>query len=130
MSECLLREVVTTELVIEHFQDEQDNTFALIMPCMSSNNQAAQRCNNRRNHSTSYRKVAKKIKIHHAVIDFANRFIIATVKMEEELSSEVLENENIVHSSNYKSIITNSSSMSNAVCNECCLWSALQYSAA
>jgi hypothetical protein len=34
-------------------------------------------------------KLIKKFKTHCAVIDFDNKFITATVKMEDELSSEV-----------------------------------------
>jgi hypothetical protein len=43
-----------------------------------------QGCSNRRNHSTSYREACKKIKTHRAVIDFDDKFVTATVKMEEE----------------------------------------------
>ncbi len=71
--------------MFEHFQDGQDNTFVLA---------ATEEIT-----ATLIEKIVKKFKTHHAVIDFDNKFVTATVKMEEELSSEV--NENIVPPNNY-----------------------------
>ncbi len=97
VSECLSREVVMTELVRAFSRWARQYIcayHALHEQQKSSSDAATEEIT-----APLIEKLVKKIKTHHALIDFDNKFVTATVKEEEELSLEV--NENIVPPNNY-----------------------------
>jgi hypothetical protein len=87
VSECLSREVVTTELVRAF--SRRARQYICAYHALHEQQQSSKDAATEEITAPLIEKLVKKFKTHRAVIDFDNKFVTATVKMEEELSSEV-----------------------------------------